>query len=231
MPKPSSIVTAVAALMNDSVQDIYTNIAVLPYINMSLNILQEIYELNGLPVTAKSSAAITLKSGIHRLAFDTNPALPSDFIELEQVWESPTGLNQWTPVNPVGFIPHYLEDTTQISQFLLYAWINDGIELLAANSDNDLKLDYIRSIFKTPILIANIDVNLPFTNIESYLNFMTAALCAMFIAENESRAMELNGLAGDALSRALGIPIKGMQSIITRRRPFRSSFKRRGTAF
>jgi hypothetical protein len=78
------------------------------------------------------------------------------------------------------------------------------------------------------ILISNINVNLPFTNITTYLEFKTAALCAMFIAENPTRAMTLNSEASLSLDRALGIPVKGEQSIVVRRRPFRYSYKHRG---
>jgi hypothetical protein len=115
--------------------------------------------------------------------------------------------------------------------FLIWAWEHGRIHLITANQDNDLKIDYTASMFNTPILIKDINVNLPFTNVKTYLEYKTAALCSMFIAENESRAMALDALTVTALSRALGIPIKGMQSIVTRRRPFRHSFKSRGTSF
>lgn len=231
MPKPSEIVSAVASLMNDAAQTQYTNAAVLPYLNLSLDELQEIFEHNDIPIVNETSAAITVKSGVSSIGQDTNPALPSDFIELQQLWESPSGLEQWTPVVKRDYIPHYLQDNTTISQFLIYAWKHGRIEVVPANQDNDLKLDYIGSMFKTPIQIKDIDVNLPFTNVKTYLEYKTAALCAMFIAENESRALALDALTGTALNRALGIPIKGMQSIVTRRRPFRYSFKHRGISY
>lgn len=217
--------------MNDSAQAVYDNIVCLPFLNLSLDELQELYELNGIPVTNETSAAITIPAGIDRLGFDTIPAFPSDFIELQELWESQTGLNKWIPVVKKEFIPHYLEDNTTISQFLIYAWEHGRINLVAANQDNDLKLDYTASLFNTPILIKDINVNLPFTNVKTYLEYKTTALCAMFIAENPSRAQALDSLAGTALSRALGISIKGMQSITTRRRPFRHSFKHRGVNY
>lgn len=232
MPRPSQIITTVATgLMNDTDQAVYDNATCLPLLNLALDELQELYELNGLPITNESSKAILVKAGIGKIGFDTNPALPSDLIEIQQLWESPTGLNKWIPVDKRDFLPHYLEDTTTISQFLVWAWEHGEIKLLPSNSDNDLKIDYTASIFNTPILIKDINVNLPFTNVKTYLEYKTGALCAMFIAENESRAMALDSLAGTALSRALGIPIKGMQSIAVRRRPFRSGFKSRGTSY
>ena len=134
-------------------------------------------------------------------------------------------------MTPKDTIPHYLEDNTAISMFLIWAQEHGRIVLVPANSNIDLKIDYVGSLFNTPILIKDINVNLPFANVSTYLDYKTAALCAMFIAENESRAVALDSLAGTALSRALGIPIKGMQSVVTRRRPFRSSFKRRGVNY
>jgi hypothetical protein len=232
MPKPSEIITTVAtALMNDKDQAVYDNVTCLPLLNLALDELQEIYELNGIPITNETSAAIKILAGVKSIGFDTTPALPSDLIEIQQLWESASGLNQWTPVNKREILPHYLEDGTTISQFLSWAWEHGRITLIPANANNDLKIDYTASLFNTPILIKDINVNLPFTNVKTYLEYKTAALCAMFIAENESRAVALDSLTGTALSRALGIPIKGMQSIVTRRRPFRSSFKRRGVSF
>jgi len=231
MPKPSTIIKTVSVLMNDKAQAVYTNAECLPYLNLALNELQEIFELNDIPVTNETSAAIKVKSGVKSIGFDTTPALPSDLIEIQQLWESTSGLNQWIPVDKRETIPHYIENNTTISQFLVWAWEHGHIILVPANADIDLKIDYIGSLFNTPIEIKDINVNLPFTNVETYLDYKTAALCAMFIAENESRAVALDSLTGSALSRALGIPIKGMQSIVTRRRPFRASFKRRGSTF
>ncbi len=231
MPTPRAIIGTVAALMNDVAQTQYTEAAVLPYFNLALDILQEVYELNGLPVTDKTSAAITVPAGVTRIGFDTTPAIPSNLIEIEQLWESFPGQNWWLPMTKKQFIPHYLQTDTTISQFLIWAWKDSAIEVIAANSDEDIKIDYISSIFNTPIIIDNINVNLPFTNIKTYLEFETAALCAIYIAENSERATLLAGQASDALSRALGIPVKGMQSIVTRRRPFRSSYRNRGMIY
>lgn len=217
--------------MNDTAQTVYTNAACLPYLNMAMRILQEQFELNDIPVTHRTSAAIVVPTGYSSIGFDTTPALPSNLIEIEQLWESTSGLNQWIPMVRKDFLPHYLQDNTAISQFLIWAWMNNRIELIAANSPNDLKLDYIASLFINPIKIANIDVDIPLINVQTTLEFKTASLCAIFIAENETRAVALNGEAVEALSRSLGIPIKGMQTVITRRRPFRSSFKRRGISY
>ena len=231
MPRPSEIILTVAGLMNDAFQSQYTDDVCLPLLNLALDELQELYELNGIPSTNETSSAITIPTGVSSIGFDTNPALPSDLIEIQQLWESTSGLDQWTPVTKKETLPHYLEDNIPMSLFLIWAWEHGRIKLIKANAPIDIKIDYTCSLFNTPILIKDVNVNLPFTNIKTYLEYKTTALCAMFIAENESRAMALDSLAGTALSRALGIPVKGMQSIVTRRRPFRHSLKSRGVSY
>jgi hypothetical protein len=231
MPKPSSIITTVSGLMNDSEQAEYNNTTCLPMLNLAMAELQEIFELNDIPVTYETSKAITIPAGIDRIGHDTVPAYPSDLIEIRQLWESWSGTNQWTPMDKKDTIPHYLQDNTTISSFLFWVLEGGRTRFVAANMPIDIKFDYLASLFALPIQIKDIDVNLPFTNVETYLSYKTAALCALFIAENENRALALDSLTGTALTRALGIPIKGMQSVITRRKPFRASFKRRGTSY
>lgn len=231
MPKPSEVITIVAALMNDAAQTQYTNAECLPFLNLALSELQEIFELNDIPITHETSATITIPTGVDRLGFDTTPALPSDLIEIIQLWESDNGQNRWFPVDKKDFIPHYLQDNTAVSRFFVWEWKHGRIHVIPANTPIDLKIDYNASMFNLPIKIKDINVNLPFTNIGTFLDYKTAALCAMFIAENETRAMALDSSSGAALSRALGIPIKGMQSIVTRRRPFRAAFKQRRVSY
>lgn len=217
--------------MNDAAQTQYDNEACLPFLNLALQELQELFEINDIPVTHETSAVITIPSGVGRLGFDTTPSLPSDLIEILELWESDFGQNNFFRVDKRDFIPHYWEDNSSISRFLIWEWKHGRINVIPANTRIDLKIDYNASMFNLPIVIKDINVNLPFTNVKTFLDYKTAALCAMFIAENESRAMALDALTGTALSRALGIPIKGMQSIVTRRRPFRASFKQRRVSY
>lgn len=232
---PAQIISAVAALMNDVAQQRYTNAAVLPYLNMALDILQEVFEQNSLPMTSETtSSAITVPSSTNIntfIGFNTTPPLPANLIEIQEVWESPSGQNQWTRMDKRDYIPHYLENGQQISQFLIWAWEQQNIVVISANQDNDIKIDYIANLFDTPLTIGSINVALPYINIKTFLEFETAALCAYFIAENESRAGILEGKAASALDRSLGIQVKALQSISIRRKPFRSSYKTRGRTF
>ena len=227
MPKPNAIIDDVAALLNDVAQSIYTDVAVLPYLNIALNDLQEQLELNNVPITNEVSSTLALTSGDTVVSFTSSPALPSNLIEIQQLWERTSGVIPWNPMTRKEFLPRSREDQ-QISQFLIWSWIDEEIRLIESTADIDLKIDYIKSIFATPILIGAIGTNLPIINVQQYLAYHTAALCARFIQENETRATSLESMAVNALDVELGIPTKGRQAITTRRRPFMGNYRRRG---
>ena len=227
MPKPNEIIDMAASLMNDTAQTVYTDAAVLPYLNMALDDLQETFEQNNIPVTNQVSTAITLPAGTTILGYGTTPALPADLIEIQYAYERTSGVIPWIPMSRKEFIPKQHEDQS-ITQFLWWSWVDQEMHFIAATSDIDIKLDYIQKIFNTPIAIADIAVDIPIPNVKQSLGYATAALCSMFVGENETRAQYLEGLAQRALDRELGIPIKGRQAITTRRQPFMGSYRRRG---
>lgn len=226
MPTPSEIIDMAASLQNDTAQTQYTDPACLPYLNMALDELQEIFEANNIPVTNEVSIVLTIPIGQTVIGYTTG--LPNNLIEIQQLWERSAGTNPWIPMTKKEFLPHYLEGV-EYTTFRYWAWINNEIRLFPCNQENDIKMDYIQSIFDTPIDIndVEIDLGIRFKNIKSFLGYKTAALCSMYIGENETRAAALNGQAEQALERSLGISIKGTQSIIARRRPFRASYKMR----
>ena len=230
MSTPVEIIAMVSSLMNDTEQAVYTNAAVLPYLNMALNDLQETFEQYNVPVTNEVSDIITVPAGTNVLAFrkypsdTTPPQIPSNLVEIQRMWESPVGQDSWTPMSRKEFISHYLEKT-EINKFLYWDWIDGEIHLIPATTDIDLKIDYIKQIFE-PVTDANLLTDIPIKNIKSYLGYRTASLCAMYIGENSERAGALNGDAEVALMRLLGVNTKGRQAINTRRRPFRAGWKR-----
>lgn len=219
-----------ASLMNDTGQSIYTDAAVLPYFNMAVEKMLQVLEKHNISVTNEVSAILTVPASTTAVGFATSPALPADLIEIQQLWESPTGQNNWTPMVRREFLPHYVEGILT-NQFLFFAWMAQEIRLPAANAINDLKVDYIAKIIDTPIALADIGDELSVINCKNYLGFYTAGLCAQFIGENETRAQVLFSFAADAENDLIGISIKGAQSIVTRHRPFRSAYKLRGRSW
>jgi hypothetical protein len=215
-----------AALLNDTARDVYTDEVMLPYLNMTLMELQEIFELNNIPVTNETSAAITIPEGDSILGFETTPALPSDLVEIRQLFESRVDQNLWVPVSKQEYLTPSNPGNVELSYFGVWAWQEQEIRLFPLINDQDLRIDYIRSIFNFLELV-DLTEDITVINAGSFIFNRTASFIAKFVMHDDARSETLNGQAGAALDRSLGISIKSKQSIFTRRRPFRAAFKRR----
>ena len=223
----STVLDGVAVLLNDPVKGTYPYTVTLPYLKLALQELREHFEQNDIPVTRKTtSPIITMQIGQTTITFDAVglPKLPDDFVEPEQLWECPTGTNQWIPMTKRDYLPHYLEQVQQ-SQFVFYTWNEQQIEFLPANAVIDIKIDYIKELFQS-FVDQNSAINV--INSQTFLEYRTAALCAEFIERNMESANGLNTYAVLGLDRVTGIGVKGRQNIMTRRRPFRAGYKKRG---
>lgn len=222
-----TVLDAVAVLMNDPAKTKYTNAKMIPLLNISLQELREVFEQNNVPVTdTVTSNPILVPAGYTSIAFDVmspNPKLPDDFVEPKIVWERPSGFDPYFQMTRRDSLPREWEGNPQ-NQFIWYTWQSQELRFLVANQDNDIKIDYIRQIF-TPIIDATTAINV--VNAATFLEYRTGGLCAEFIGENPTRAGSLNTDAILALDRVVGIGTKGRQSIIIRRRPFRSGYKQR----
>lgn len=229
MPTPAEIVDGIAALQNDLSKSEYNYLACYPYLNMALEVLEQEFQLNNIPVTDETSSAIIIPAGTPVINYNTIPALPANLVEIRELWESPTLLNQWTKMKRVDILPQYLFDGTQISQFLVWSNKDNAINVVPANAIIDLKIDYIKTLFPTlTVDDENSELGTKFDKARLYLKFKTAAFCSYFIGENEDRAGVLNSEANEFLQKTMGISVKGKQSMPVRRLPFRASFKRRG---
>jgi len=133
MPTPSEIMDMSASLMNDTAQSVYTDTVQLPYLNMALNELQEIFEHNNIPITNEESTALVIPDGTTVVSFTSSPALPSDLIEIQRLWERTTGIPPYIPMDRVEFIPKSREGIST-SQFSIWSWIDEEIRLVAATS-------------------------------------------------------------------------------------------------
>ena len=227
----STVMDGAAALLNDPNKTVYTYAAQLPYLRIALQELREYYELHNLPVTEDVSTVIQVNAGVTEIPYNgagtpTNPSLPSNMVEPKQLWERQRGIDPFVPMSKRDYLPHNM-DSVATSQFVYYAWQGQKIKLLAANQNNDIKIDYILELFPN---ISTIDQNtqLNVVNAISLLEYRTAALCAEFIERNTTSSQSLNQYAGLALDRASGIATKGTQNIVTRRKPFRAAYKRSG---
>lgn len=227
----SSIMNSAAALQNNVSKTIYPFSVQIPYLNMALKELQELFELNSVPVTDKTSAEITIpaSNGIVEIGFapdspiPNTPYLPNDLVEPQVLWEREFNVNPYVPMTKVGIFPQYLVGI-EIQQFLFYIWENQKIQVLGCVQINQIKMEYTRFLFAE---ITAEDDEIDIINSESFLQYRTAGLLARFVGENPTRADSLDNDAALAIDRVLGVGAKGRQTIMTRHRPFRSSYKRR----
>ena len=217
-----------AALMNDPSKTDYTYAVQLPYLNMAIDELIENLEESNSSPTNVTSAVITVPKGFNRITpveqILNPPHYPDDLVEIQEVGERSVGEDG-------VFVPLARRDFLQAfppSQSLMF-WVWEKQEIKfnpnGALVPREIQLRYIGQTVNqaaTPLSVIGT------INSRSYLSFKTAALCAMFIGENETRAMVLDAQAEKALERLTGINNKGRQQIMTRHRPFRASYKARG---
>jgi hypothetical protein len=216
-----------ASLLNDTARTVYTYAAQLPYLQMALQELREMFELNNIGTSQQTSAVIPIDAGVISVGYNgvfPTPTLPNDMVEPAQLWERPRGIDPFIPMTKRDYLPHYLEGV-QNSNFIFYVWEDQKLKFLPCVADNDIKIDYIRELFQS-IVDENSPINV--ANSETFLEYRTAALCAEFIERNETSSNSLNAYAVLGIDRAIGIGVKGKQMIATRRRPFRAGYKRRG---
>lgn len=215
-----------ASLMNDTARNTYSYAVQIPYLKIALQRLRELFERNGVAVTQKTSAVIQMDAGDTVIAYDAapDPELPDDFVEPLQLWERPRGIDPWVPMTRKDFLPHYLEGQPYQPQFIWFQWDEQQITVLQASQDNDIKIDYIRELFQD-IVDETSSINV--VNAITWLQFMTASLMKKYIERDETAALAMMNDALLCESDVLGISSKSKQTIMTRRRPFRSGWKRR----
>ena len=214
-----------AALLNDTALSIFGYTNQIPYLNIALTELQEEMELNNVPFTSKTAAIISVAAGTEGIGGGGgNPDLPPNMVEPINLFERTSGSQySFIEMTKCEFLPVNQVPTA----FLIYwSWEGDTIHFIPGGATGaiDIQMHYVKSIFKT---IATETDSIDYNKALSFLTYRTAALCAEFIGENLTRSNELNGFAGLALNRALGIATKGRQSITTRRRPFQAGWRAR----
>lgn len=204
----SEVMDSAAAVLNDVDKTTYDYDTQLPYLKLALQELQEVFELNSLPVTEFSSQAIPVGANITELEFNVagQTRLPDNLIEIQSIHEWTNSF--WSPVSRGS-----------------YVWKGNKLYLQESNIARDIKIDYIGSLF--PKFLRS-DTIIGVQNGFGYLSYKTAELIADQIEHNTERAQINAGRALASLDRISGITIKAKQNIMARRKPFRSAYRRSG---
>lgn len=222
----SEVMDLAAASLNDVNRTVYSYEIQIPYLKLALQELQEVYELNSLAVTEQTSAEILVAAGDTTIEFDvtSGPRLPDNLIEPQRLWERAVDFNPWTPMTRKEFLPHELEGT-RTNMLIYWVWQKNIIKFLESNADNQVKIDYVGSLF--PKYVSENTI-IPVINAQNYLAYKTASLITELIERDAAKAGSLNTKADLSLDRISGITIKSKQQIVARRRPFRSAYKKIG---
>jgi hypothetical protein len=184
-------------------------------------------ESNSSPTNQTTSSPIIVPIGKNKLTPYENidvPHYPFDLVEIQEVGERLAGtLNPFVRLDRKEFISVFPANNS----LLYWYWENQMIKFNpnGAITTREVELKYISQV---PQIAATENSVIGIINARSYLSYKTAAFCAMFIGENESRAKTLEDQANKALERMTGISNKGRQQFATRHRPFRAGYKMRG---
>jgi len=222
------IMDRVANLLNDPRRTDYTYPVMIPYLNMAIEELSELME-ESQNSPSQMEASYVLPAGTQVLASAESGIgtifYPGDLTEIQEISERPGGSTS-------GFVKLPRVETLKVfpqSNSLLYwMWEDQQIKFnpLGANTPIQVLITYLRQGIP---YIVNENSQITMINSRSYLAYKTAAFCAMFIGENETRAAVLQSEAEKAVERLTNISTKGRQQIMTRHRPFRAGWKARGS--
>lgn len=210
-----SVMDKVAVLNNDAGKTKFTYTAILPFLQLVYQELSEEAENNDLPIINEVDDLV-VSVGMTDIGGATGPALPTDLIEIRSLWERLNGTtDDFIPMDRLNYLPTIQQKTDAL---VFWTWQNQIIQFLGATTDRQVRLNYLGNTLGT---IVDETSPISMINAVTFLEFRTAALCSMYIGENETRATALQGDAQNALERLINPSVKGQQSIAIRRRPRR----------
>jgi hypothetical protein len=210
-----------AVLLNDAAKTQFGYTVQIPFLKAAGDELRTALEENNYPTTNELNAAVTVTTAMTDIGGATGPALPSDLIELQALYERTAGSNEdYQRMVKVDFLPPF---STLTNSLIYYTWQQQIIKFLGANSNRSVLIEYVADTLGT---ITDQNSTISLFNAIGYLSYRTAALCASFVGENPTRAEELNGYAGMELNKVINIAVKSRQAIVTRRRPFMANYRR-----
>jgi hypothetical protein len=210
----SACMLRAAGLLNDQSQTTYTNVNLLPYIQMAMLRLESEFHLNDLPVTSEETAALTIAIGANLTAAST-PAIPTDLIHPYDMWEKPTGstVDNYVIMEQVRELPNRLPDTTLNE----WQWRDGEIYFVGATVAVDVKLTYEKKLYTTTFA-ANQSITQD--DFELYLAAQTAAFAALILGGNSELSQANQMMADNQLKNIIANRVKEGQNLPVRRRAY-----------
>jgi hypothetical protein len=218
------ITSLVRSLLNDAAGNLFTDGALMPYLNSAYRKVQRALE-NVQSGSQLSDDALLLVPAIPsvdpaaRVAITdaSNPPgqLPSDLLVPLRMWERPYGSGadfvDMTDFSNQGGLP----SESQTSTLRYWEWRADGIYLLGATQDTQVRLRYRKAFpdlldASSPVLIRNA---------QDVLAFFTAAMASA--ARGAPQAVRWDVAGADALEDLVARATQREQHTGRRRRPYR----------
>lgn len=196
------------SLLHDASGINYTTAKLLPLLAKAYRELQVKMTKAGISVTREASGTQTVTAGTVLLS--DGAGLPNNFLYPIELKERGSTSENWSPVTESNWEP----DFAQGISLRYYAFREEQIHFVGATTDRLLYMRYWKSLTPitadtTPLEIADCDV---------YLASRLAAIAALVIGENPTRADALNNDAAILWEDLKGIRTKGRQSLPVRRR-------------
>lgn len=193
-------------LLNDPNGISYTTAKLLPLLNKAYRELQTKLQKAGQPTAKEVTDTITVLAGTTELI--DGGQLPADLLYPINLYELIN--NNWVKMDETSWEP-MIEQTTRLN---VWNWREDSIKLLGATVDVSLRIRYMKGLPSlagptSPILILNST---------TFLAARTAAIAALVIGENPTRASALDTDASDAWDDLKMTQVKQRQSRPVRRR-------------
>lgn len=196
------------SLLNDPSGLSYTNAKLIPLMQKAYRELQMKMRKSNLSPAKEVSASITVSAGTVRLA--DGAGLPLDFLLPVTLYERGSTSEHWAEMTKAD----WEENRDQTNVLSVWAWREEEIKFVGATDDRLVLLRYIKGL----TAITGTSTALQVNGCEDWLASRCAAIAALVIGENPTRATSLNEDAGMQWDDLKGVLVKDKQAIPVRRR-------------
>jgi hypothetical protein len=210
----STVMLEAGAMLNDPALITYSYAVQLPYLRLAMQELQSKLLENGVSVldTKTATLALTAVTSVS-ITSATDPALPADLLLPICLEERQTGTsNLFSPMFEREAVPERPQGLCLTD----WCWEEDGIKLVGALVDTDVRVTYQKSL--TAITASGDPITV--LGAQLFLSTRTAAWIARIIGRNDERAAVLESAAERELQSLLRSRIKEAQDVPVRRLPY-----------
>jgi len=205
----SEVTKQAAVLLNDPAQVIFTDIVLLPLLSKANEELEQLLEINEVPLQKQTSIAIPVLTGVGEVD------QPVEFVEALDLRERTMGGDTWgEEIREVDFIDPNNNLSSNINE---WCYRDSRILVNPPTSDREVLLNFIRKL--TPLDTAGASVEI--YQAKPWLAARTAQLAAQNVGNNPTKADKLQvdvDRMQDILIRML---VKRNQGMGVRRKPYK----------